>query len=488
MKTINLYLKSSDTKKCIYYVYRDTDPSKLPADVLTLTKLKPIATIDEASYTDLKVLLYTDELEIDKTNIPTETMLPFAFTTVPMFDDIHDLKINISKLNDSNDTVNVSLTVSFDNKGMAAKLIYTDEKDVSSTYINHEDIIKYIEIHSNYIHINRDTINNYVSIQAVYYVGMIKVVDTFDDSNSTSPTGLNKPIIDTVISTKSIAVATVINYLGITPAEPDTGINYYYRILTYDPTYGYSLPSKLMAANLTQLANDITFDIQSCSDYNSVAKTGTFINLVTGIKNGSSIQIGNPTSADFSTYGNPFITTIPVFKSTDINVIDASIDNGIIVLNIPNVWQNGDTTFNTRNYKAFRIIASLPNGKTSAPSDTYYNTDKVNIPIEKMILLKKDITGLSDTTPIQPTYEDGILLCTWIRKNGIYYDSSKHGVYPYNVQDITQDIQIMSENSIFSTLNIVDKDVLKGKSYMYTIYLYDCFKQISNPICLIKSY
>ena len=120
-------------------------------------------------------------------------------------------------------------------------------------------------------------------------------------------------------------------------------------------------------------------------------------------------------------------------------------------------------------------------------SDIIKSEDKIEVLIDKMIILKKNVTGLPEDVAAMPlTLNDtsSTTLKTYIRQGGIYYKEHLTNDYETNSQVNLSDVSIVTLDSRFPLFSIKDNCIYSNK-YNYTIYLFDEIGNISEPISVV---
>ncbi|AIY85210.1 hypothetical protein U729_3146 (plasmid) [Clostridium baratii str. Sullivan] len=158
-------------------------------------------------------------------------------------------------------------------------------------------------------------------------------------------------------------------------------------------------------------------------------------------------------------------------NSDDITANLKYINSNIINLNLKNIWN--DNSYKERATNQIEIKSKY---ECSSVLNDVIET-KVNIPIDKLIILRKEDDGTSDHILINDEAAKSITL---VRAEG------KYDNYENNKDFITDGIcektlYLVSENLDIDVFRLCDTGVLKNKTYKYTVILYDNLGFISEP-------
>lgn len=161
-------------------------------------------------------------------------------------------------------------------------------------------------------------------------------------------------------------------------------------------------------------------------------------------------------------------------KSMDSDNISANlkyISSNIINLNLKNIWN--DSLFKERATNKIEIKSKY---ECSSVLNDVIET-KVNIPIDKLLILRKEDDGTNDHILIN---DEAAKTITLVRAEG------KYDNYENNKDFITDGIcektlYLVSENLDIDVFRLCDAGVLKNKTYKYTVILYDNLGFVSDP-------
>lgn len=166
------------------------------------------------------------------------------------------------------------------------------------------------------------------------------------------------------------------------------------------------------------------------------------------------------------------------------------LSNGLRIIKIPNIWHKDRRDMMQRPKKAFRLKNISLEDKTieSEYSNPIVFGEPIEILIDKMVILKRNVTGLPDdiaNLPLDFNDEDVNVLKIYVRQGGIYYKDYVIGDYETNniiiYKDLTSSVTLDSRFPMFS---IKDNCIFSYK-YNYTVYLYDETGKISAPVTVV---
>ena len=183
----------------------------------------------------------------------------------------------------------------------------------------------------------------------------------------------------------------------------------------------------------------------------------------------------------YEKYGIPIVETIPIFKTEDISINKKYLyTNSFIVLNLPNIWQHNNKTYNYRKLKSYKIQTEYNGNLSDFSIPTYQSL--VPVSIEKMVILQKE--GTYGNVPIDFNTDDpDVQKYEIIRQGGLYYNKLEHlslSVNQYNIP-IEENTAIFNERSVQKEIK-KQISVIPGHRYTFTIYLVDVYNKVSEPI------
>ena len=314
------------------------------------------------------------------------------------------------------------------------------------------------------------------------------VFDTLQDTDGITyngPKANTVPITEyeTAINLVKINTYSYVNELILSPLPltHKEGIVFYYSVIAVDETNNQMTHLSKVSGVLVNYidASDLTRQLWSCDNYtDSDTDTWQFVNNIPYNENDDSIKIGDVTRPyNIQQLGLPMVETVP--KIQDVHVsLHSLISNTFMVLEVQNPWQNDNKDFNYRKLKSYKIrnVYGSDYGEFSVP--TYQS--ELPVSIEKMVILYKENPDNQDTViDINDADAHKIEI---IRRDGIYYDKTKHKSLGYNQWNIpleSNKLAVYSESSIQDTINIQISGVV-GNLYVFDIYLIDVYQNVSE--------
>ena len=272
------------------------------------------------------------------------------------------------------------------------------------------------------------------------------VVDT-----SPEATGLSVPDVEKIFSNRGVTLSV----------KDDPGVRYYYGIVAYQ----YEQPISEMTyipCTVQQPQETISHILHDISE----TPVDTFPKTV------------------FLDYSKVAVPDVPKIEESNINydLKDIIISNDVII-NLPNVWYDVDKIYNYRPYQSLYLTAISGQG-SSEPVQVFSDSEKAYIPIQKIEILKRDITSTpEDTTPDMPESTDTETIRLLVLKDGIYYDRDYEKL-PVNMVSGSGLVSVFDRSGIQKTLSVKDR-VQHEKTYRYTMRVFDILGQASEPSVLI---
>lgn len=308
--------------------------------------------------------------------------------------------------------------------------------------------------------------------------------------NGPQPTAIPVNEYEINYNAKMLNEYTSYNVVKVNPLQLEyAGTLYYYSIIGVDTEN--SLVTHISRVKAEILSSDYvnmgTREIQYCNEYSGtptdVWEPLTVVDWSTNIVFGDVSDISS-----YTRFGSPFVDEIKIFNANDV-IIDTRcvINFNHVTLSIPNIWRMNNQKYNYRKLKSFRIrnIYDEHYGDWSEP--TYPSVLPVSI--EKLIVLRKDVTRLTSEARQQPISLENLndtLVYTIIRRNGKFYTSEDISLN-YNRYTLNEDEgnkAVYSEGSIQP--EIVFNFHANGNTvYNYTFYLEDVYGKYSAPTSVI---
>ena len=296
------------------------------------------------------------------------------------------------------------------------------------------------------------------------------------------PTPNTLPIIEyeTKVKVVSLNNYTYINELTLNPLPVKyQGTMLYYSVIGVDETNNLITHlSKVNGIMIKSSYTDGTRHLYSCNN-NENLETDEW-KYVGAIKWDENIIIGN--MLDKSSYdrlGCPFIEKVNIFSDDEINVsLRPIFSNNFMVLEIPNIWQQNNKTYNYRKLKSYKIQTVYNEQYSEFSVPTYQSLMPVSI--EKMIILEKEDTEEFPT--LENINDESVKVREIIRKDGLYYKKSIHrklGFNKYNIP-LEEKTAIFSEGSVQDLIKI-QIEALPNHIYSFAIYIIDVYGNISEP-------
>lgn len=276
---------------------------------------------------------------------------------------------------------------------------------------------------------------------------------------------------------------TYINQLILNPLPVKyQGVMLYYSVIGVDEINNLITHiSKVNGIMIKAPYIEGTRHLYSCDD-NQNLSTNEW-NYIGAIAWDENITIGN--MLDKSSYdrlGCPVVEKVNIFSGNDVNVsLRPVTSNNFIVLEIPNIWQHNNKTYNYRRLKSYKIQTVYDEQYSEFSIPTYQSL--IPVSIEKMIILEKE-----DTEEI-PTFEnkdESTKVRQIIRKDGLYYKASVHkklGFNKYNIP-LEEDTAVFSEGAVQDLIKM-QVEALPNHVYSFSIYLMDVYGNISEPASFI---
>lgn len=478
MNRTKLNIKTSKNKNLKYNIYKSTSIESLPKSLESLQLMIPIMIVDEAT-SEYKITTINEIASLDSSYVRTTNMIKYLLKYRPIKTSANKINISIN----FNDEVlivkneSILLDITFDDLGVITSVVKTNRDKTTENVV---DIINIISIEEDTLKIDGNLIEGNYSISCIYNTEIIEVVDMTSN-------GIANP--NSIVEYKSYTSDNVsIPYVKITPELSDKGVVYYYRIVAIDITGNVSNSSLLVSNHLIQKKDLLSYNLQSSKDYFKNKELATW-NDLSVVPSDTCVMIGRKVLDQpgfISLSDLSVIEDINIFAPSDIstNLSYVKSDNKLLI-SIPNVWVCNSEVFNSRPNKAYRLKAII-NKEESEYGEVIFKENNSDIEIEKMIVIKRNCTleaTPSDASSVNQL--DTTVINTFIRKNGIYYTEEDHGKLSYNIPFPYSDVTIMSKLSVFDKITITDISCISGQKYNYSIYLYDSFKNISNPIVIV---
>ena len=222
--------------------------------------------------------------------------------------------------------------------------------------------------------------------------------------------------------------------------------------------------------------------IYSCDDYQDSPDDQW--EYVAAIPWDEKIEIGNMLDkSSYDRYGCPVPSEVNIFKGDDVKAsLRPVLMNNFMVLEIPNIWQQNNKTYNYRKLKSYKIQTVYNNQYSEFSVPTYQSLMPVSI--EKMIILEKEDTETIPT--LDDINDENVKVRQIIRKDGIYYNKSEHkklGFNKYNIP-LEEKLSVFSESSVQDYIKM-QIEALPNHVYSFAIYIFDVYGNVSKPATFI---
>ena len=259
------------------------------------------------------------------------------------------------------------------------------------------------------------------------------------------------------------------------------GTMLYYSVLGVDEAN--NLITHLSKVNGVMIDSDFQSEgkrhLYSCDDY--TGESTDKWTYVTSVDWNEEIKIGDITdAAAMQRFGIPMIETVPIFTSDDVFCQTRSVPvNNFMFLEVPNPWQRNNKQYNYREMKSYKLQNVCDEQYSDFSEPTYQSLLPVSI--EKMLILRK--TDPADETAIIPVTDLDADTYQIIRRDGIYYNAKDHRKLSLNKYSIPLEERtgIFSEASTQDEIKI-QMEALPNHIYAFTIYLFDVYGNVSEPV------
>lgn len=480
MKVPAIKIYQSATKDKTHYIFRTQDETLERSIEEYVNNQTPVGCVYEYSDATSTKTISNVSMTVDLDPIGyagfTAFTLPFEFN-IPNSTYKIELKNNVTATDVVTYTIHLGINV-----------ISSIEEDINGTVTNITDgvyINDNFKIVNNALLIN-STLCNY---QLANFYGFVETYVFKDDGTQTRPD---------VVATRAHGVYTP----KLTKVDATDYISFYQEASARKNRYFYNVISKTYSGNVSEISNtqvidiaedpnNLDFILEASDDYlQSTTPTWTEIGRNTPIEE---IRILKedlvskiiPTS-NFSIYADDDRLRLENLRE----------------LRITNIWNSSNRKLMNRDKKAFRAINKFPSvGIDSEYSEIISFEEQQEVLIDKIIIFKKNVSGLSLAemkAPIAMTDTDAGVIKVFIRQGGIYYkdfflnqySTNKNDDYfeydeDYNKIEIPSYlVTAVTLDSRFPLLKIKD-GCIYGNKYNYTIYMFDEYGKMSDPITVV---
>lgn len=471
MKMPLIKIFSSLNKDMKHYIFRSKDNKINKTIEEFVNNQTPVGVIDEINDKDCLKTIEIKNVTMAIDANPREfngfsaITLPFEFC---MPGRIFDIEIK-NKVHAETFTT-FTLYIGVNNIFKIERKIYDDTETITDqNYISNN--FKLNE-NKNCILISKDIFNNCIAsftgnVEVYYYYDDGLKYD--DDCKPLAAHGVYKPIIN-IIETK--------DYLSFYQEADNRKNVYYYNIVSKLSDSTISEISNTQACEVAESANNIEYKLQSTNLYYTKPELEE--------TDWEDVGITTPLN-EIKVYKKDLVGEI---IPTENFTIYANDDNLRLQnereIKITNIWNTSNRKLMLRDKKVFRAINTM--GDIVQISDLIKFEDMEEVLIDKILILKKDVTELSDKdSPIALNDKDAETLKIFVRQGGIYYKDfflNNDNTNDYDEPVPNYIISAVTLDSRFPVLNTKDSCIY-GNEYNYTAYLYDELGKISDPISIV---
>lgn len=292
---------------------------------------------------------------------------------------------------------------------------------------------------------------------------------------------------ETSIGIVKINDYTYMNKLGIKDLEIQyNGTMLYYSVIGVDEENNIITHlSKVNGVLVTSKYKEGTRHLYSCDEY--LGKDTDVWNYVSSVEWDELLTIGDVNNpSEFARFGIPMVEKVPMLDVTKIKGdCKPVISRNYMVMEIQNPWQKNNKEFNYRKLKSFKLQNVDGEQYSDFSEPTYQSILPVSI--EMMMVLRKTDAANPDTPiEVSESVDEDVDVYNVIRKDGIFYNAKDHrklGLNKYNIP-LGEDVAIFSESSVQDEIKI-QVEALSNHVYSYTIYLFDVYQGVSEPVHLV---
>lgn len=313
-----------------------------------------------------------------------------------------------------------------------------------------------------------------LNYKSITFTGNLQVYNFYDIGKkfeNISPErghGIYKPIIKTINTTDYVSFYEDVDYRKNI---------YYYYVISKDINGNISDISNTGIIEISE--SELEFTLKASSDYYE-NENPTFDEVL-----GTAFSID-----EIRVDKEKLISSIVPTDGISIYASEVEED-GSRMLKVTNVWNSDSRKLMLRNKKVLKGINSCideNSTKINVESDAFiFDDDKEEVLIDKIEVLKKDVTLLSEeerNKPLKYTDVSSKVLKVFVRQGGVYYE--EYFIKNKDIQTNDYDypaylVSSITLNSRFPNLKINDVGI-RGNKYNYTVYLYDKYKKISKAI------
>lgn len=277
-----------------------------------------------------------------------------------------------------------------------------------------------------------------------------------------------------------ISIIEANNYISFYQELHNHSNTYYYKSIGRNNNSQITEESKTVACKVAEAPSKIRTILEASEDYyyteNHTWKVVSDTKMPT---EEIRVQKSDIASSIIPTIGNHELYINDNLLSSD----------GIRVIKIPNIWHKEKRKIMFRPKKVFRVKNILKNSTLQTEYTKPIVFDGlIEILIDKMVILKKNVTGMSQSESLKPLEvgKDGAeIIKVFVRQGGIYYKEYFLNEFETNNPDFsTELVSSVTLDSRFPLFSIKDSCIFTNK-YNYTVYLYDETGKVSKPITIV---
>lgn len=471
MKTSLIKIYQTEAGDATHYIYRSKDkpiPKLLEEFVNNNDYISVVdETVARPTLTTLNNVSMTVKTSPKGYNEFSALSLPFTFATPGSVFKI-EFKNNVEITDKVTYTIYAGLNVIFkviENKDGTDKVI-TDPNWISDNFK--------IDKSKSAIFVRNDI----AGFKQANYYGQINIYDYFDTGDLQTGASRAHGIYDVPLE-----IIETPDYISFYQNAEKRKNLYYYNVITKFTDGTISEISNTQVCELSENSDQIIFELEYSDDFHT-SDNPTW----TQLKTAAPVE-------DIRVYkkdGDLVSAIIPIDNfAVFANDYNVKLDN-TRELKLTNIWNSDNRKLMERPKRVFRARnVYKPNNKIcSEYTKPVVFDDNIEILIDKIMILRKDVTTLApnkQSLPISIKDGDATTLKVFVRQGGIYYKD--FFLQNNNTNDPDGDVsnQVISAvtlDSKYPLLKVKD-DCIYGNKYNYTIYLYDELGKVSEPITVV---
>lgn len=313
----------------------------------------------------------------------------------------------------------------------------------------------------------------------ITFTGDINIYEVIDDGTSPLTGTVYEPAHGVYVPT--ISLVETKDYFSFYQNAETRKKTYFYNVISALPT---GEVSELSNTKVCEIAEDVTkmnFVLESSDDY-YISDNPTWDIVSDNLTPNDEIRA----SKDKGEITSKIINIDNFFIS--VNDEDLRYEN-LRLVQLTNVWNSLNRGYMSRKKKVFRAKNVFPDGNIESEYCDVIEIDgSIEVLIDKIMVLKKDVTSLSPADAAQPIAindPNAETLKVYVRQGGIYFKD----FFLNNTNDAggnipNNEVTSVTLDSRFPLLTIKDQ-CLYGNKYNYTVYIYDEIGEVSEPISAV---